>query len=119
MPYIKSNDGRRESLQSGEPALNAGELNYQIFHYIKYNCKNHILCTSDIDKICYLIKQFLGNKPNYQRYNDMTGVLIRCAKEIYRRLGLYFISEFNAILILYDKEIADYEDIKIKENGDV
>ena len=36
MPYIKANDGRREALRNGEPALSAGELNYQIFYYIKH-----------------------------------------------------------------------------------
>jgi hypothetical protein len=48
----------------------------------------------------------------------MTGALIRCAKEVERRL--YKKSEYLYQLMEYfDNEIAIYEDIKIKENGDV
>jgi len=48
------------------------------------------------------VVHFLGyGKPSYQRYNEVIGVL-ECAKlELYRRM------------------VAPYEDIKIKENGDV
>jgi hypothetical protein len=111
MPYIKTNDGRREALQRGEPALTAGELNYQIFYHIK-----HSLYTKSIIE-CF-VEQFLGEKPNYQRYNDMTGALIRCGKEIIRRLkkdSLFLID----IMESYDDEIAKYEDEKILENSDV
>ena len=83
MPYIKSGDGRREALQKGEPALTAGELNYQIFYYVKHADS---FFPKDIETIKIFIKQFLGEKPNYQRYNDMTGALVRCSKEIERRI---------------------------------
>jgi hypothetical protein len=111
MPYIKSTDGRREALQKGESALNAGELNYQIFYYVKYNGFNQSIIRG-------FVEQFLGTKPNYQRYNDMTGALIRCGKELERRLN------YNSTFLLdimeeYDDEIAKYEDTKIIENGDV
>jgi len=121
MPYIKSNDGRREALRKGEPALMAGELNYQIFHYVKhceafgFNRNN-----AKVDKLIIkdFVDQFLEQGKNYQRYNDMTGALVRCSLEIERRLGL------NADFLLdimhdYDDEIAEYEDLKINENGDV
>jgi hypothetical protein len=115
MPYIKSGDGRREVLQRGEPALTAGELNYQIFYYVKHNQPINVFK----QKIIYeFVKQFLGEKPNYQKYNDMTGALVRCAKEIERRLDI----ESGWLLNLmesYDNEIAKYEDKKILENGDV
>lgn len=48
----------------------------------------------------------------------MTGALVRCAKEIERRLDI----ESGWLLNLmesYDNEIAKYEDKKILENGDV
>ena len=111
MPYIKANDGKREALRNGEPALNAGELNYQIFYHIKHGVHS-------IELIYDFVKQFLGEKPNYQKYNDMTGALIRCAKEVERRLNieatyLYMLMEH------FDEEIAKYEDIKIVENTDV
>jgi len=114
MPYIKSDDDRREKLRNGEPALTAGELNYQIFYYMKH--KNAATCTSEINGF---VEQFLGTKPNYQRYNDMTGALIRCAKEIRRRLPLKSERVLLDIVESYDDEIAKYEDKKIIENGDV
>ena len=116
MPYISNKNGRREKLQDCEPALTAGELNYQIFFYFKY------MCPIDKERIDIPIKQcidqFLGEKPNYQRYNDMTGCLVLCAKEIKRRLNLNADVLFQ-IIDEYDKEIAIYENKKIIENGDV
>ena len=111
MPYIKPDDGRREALRKGEPALSAGELNYQIFYYVKHTVNRQL---KDIKKF---VDQFLGNKPNYQRYNDMTGALIRCQKECNRR-GLQTLI-IEKVMNSYDEEIAKYEDIKIDSNGDV
>jgi len=112
MPYINSHDGRRQALKNGEPAQTAGELNYQIF----YNIKHKKLET--YEQVKPLVDQFLGINPNYQKYNDMTGALIRCYREIYRRLG-YDCRFLLMILNDYDDEIAKYEDIKIEQNGDV
>ena len=83
MPYIKANDGRREALRKGDPALSAGELNYQCFYFIKHN--QGII---NIKLIEGFVINFLGDKPNYQRYNDLTGALIRCYVEINRRLNI-------------------------------
>lgn len=44
---------------------------------------------------------YLGERPNYQRFNDVLGALEGCKLELYRR------------------RIAPYEDKKILENGDV
>lgn len=119
MPYIKKGDGRREALQKGEPALTAGELNYQIFYYIK-----HAPYKNDFNKlrsdILQFVEAFLRPQVSYQKYNDLTGCLMRCAKEVERRLNL----KLYDILLLdisnsYDEEIAKYEDKKIIENGDV
>ena len=121
MPYILKTDKRREKLRNGEPALSAGELNYQIFYYVKHNLfaledpTDYDIYYKNIKKF---VKQFLGEKPNYQRYNDMTGCLIRCAIEIERRLNLD-INILIDVVASYDCEIARYEDKKIKENGDV
>jgi len=121
MPYISAKDDRREKLRNGESALTAGELNYQIFYTIKHFNENFkgLSGYSQYAIIYTFVKQFLGEKPNYQRYNDMTGALIRCAKEIRRRLPLK--SEIILLDIMndYDNEIALYEDKKILENGDV
>ena len=115
MPYIKSGDGRREALRNGEPALTAGELNYQIFYYYKHKY-TYSLCV--VVNLRGFVEQFLGTKPNYQRYNDMTGALIRCSKEIERRLNLPAI-DLLYLVESYDDQIAKYEDTKIIENGDV
>jgi len=116
MPYIKSGDSRRETLQRGEPALLAGELNYQIFYYVKHNLAVADNCK--YGQIKAYVANFLGEKPNYQRYNDMTGCLIRCSRELKRRLGVD-IKVLISIMNFYDDEIAKYEDKKIRENGDV
>ena len=126
MPYISSEGNRREELRNGEPALTAGELNYQIFYFIKhfddgeplfFNNETNISIIRDRIKI--FIKQFLGKKPNYQRYNDLTGCLIRCYKEISRRLNINLEDLFTEVINSYDDEIAKYEDTKIISNGDV
>ena len=51
--------------------------------------------------ITRLVHWYLGDKPNYERYNAAIGVL-ECAK-----------------LELYRRKVSPYEDEKIKENGDV
>jgi hypothetical protein len=127
MPYIKSNDGRREALQRGDPAQSAGELNYQIFYFVKHS---RIVIEKDLYwkigereamtfTIMDMVIKFVGEKPNYQRFNDMAGCLILCAKEIKRRLCVDLQYEFNIIIDSYDALIATYENLKINENGDV
>ena len=49
--------------------------------------------------ICHRYLATIGEK--YQTYNDIIGALENCKLEIYRR------------------KVSDYEDTKIKENGDV
>ena len=123
MPYIKEINPEngynvRKGLREGERALSAGELNYQIFYFIKHNN----IYGDDDSYVKFKIKNFVGNflgdTPNYQKWNDMTGVLVRCYREIERRLDI------KARILLdimdeYDKTIGEYEDLKIIENGDV
>lgn len=122
MPYIKKFDKNgcniRKGLQKGERALNAGELNYQIFYYVKHNFIPHAY-SKVYKQIKKYVDNFLGDKPNYQRYNDMTGCLIRCEKEIYRRLEFPIALMLGNIMNSYDEDIDKYEDIKIDSNGDV
>ena len=121
MPYIKSDNDRREKLRNGETALCAGELNYQIFYFVK-NYSKTLALRDLIVNIKVFVVNFLGDNPNYQRYNDLTGVMIRCGKEITRRLGedkKYFELVLINIMGSYDDEIAKYEDTKIISNGDV
>jgi len=114
VPYIIATDGRRESLRNNDTAKCAGELNFQIFSYVKNNMENGILT----HVIKGYIDNFLGDKRNYQKYNDLTGALVCCRKEIKRRLGID-LKVLGEILDSYNKEIAIYENLKIKENGDV
>jgi len=114
MPYIRDENNRRQELRTIAIAKNAGELNYQIFSYIKNNQLNYSIRAI----VCY-VDDFLGAVPNYQKYNDMTGCLIRCHKEIKRRLNINLKTEFIDIMESYDDEIAMYENDKILENGDV
>ena len=113
MPYILKDDGRREALRKGETAMSAGELNYQIFYHVK-----HYTTRTTIPAIEEFVWNFVGQKPNYQKYNDMTGALMCCYKELKRRLKIdagFLLTILNS----YDSVIAKYEDVKIKQNGDV
>ena len=99
----------------------AGELNYQIFYYVKHQEEHYdganVCVKEDIKRF---VEQFLGEKPNYQRYNDMTGALIRCSREIKRRMiNIDYDNMLLKIMDSYDDEIAFYENTKIQSNGDV
>ena len=112
MPYIKDEHGRRIQLSRGATALNAGELNFQIFYYVKNSNPVYY------EKIRYFTDEFLSTGRTYQKYNDLTGALVCCYKEIKRRLN----REEDVLLDVlesYNEEINAYEDIKIGENGDV
>jgi hypothetical protein len=78
VPYIP--DERRIQIGSGDSFDTAGELNYLL---------------------TMAVLEYLGDSPNYERFNAAIGALESCKQEVYRRL------------------IAPYEDRKIKENGDV
>jgi len=117
MPYISNENDRREKLRNGESALTAGELNYQIFYYVKHNFFE-VSEKIAYNTIKFFVDNFLGTKPNYQKYNDMTGCLIRCFKELKRRKNIE-VWLLKDIMNSYDDEIAKYEDTKIQSNGDV
>ena len=87
-------------------------MNYQIFYYAKHH--DFIPAMT----VIHFVENFLGTKPNYQKYNDMTGCLVLCAKEIKRRLDKNADILYQ-ILDHYDAEIARYEDKKCSDNGDV
>lgn len=84
MPYIRK--ARRSTLDtameySALDTINGpGELNYLITMFVK---------------------DFLGDNPNYEKFNAAIGALESAKLELYRRM------------------VAPYEDTKIIENGDV
>lgn len=118
MPYIKDTNNRRKELRDGAIALTAGELNYQIFTYIKYGTLVNVEAKIWAFAFSYLHNGNESGNANYQKYNDMAGVMVLCTKELKRRLNLETKSLLN-VLDKFDKEIFIYEDDKIIENGDV
>jgi len=124
MPYIKDENNRREELKNGAKAEVAGELNCQIFVYlrslIEERSDNTCIWNSSPDRVKLLnyVQNFLGKNPRYQDYNNMVGALLLCTKEFKRRFGLK-ITELTNIIDMYDVEIGKYENLKITQNGDV
>ena len=78
--FLYKLDVIRESATQSHLAYNPGTLNYIITR---------------------LVHWWLGDNPNYEKYNAAIGVL-ECAK-----------------LELYRRKVSPYEDEKINENGDV
>lgn len=78
MPYIPQHE--RTQIDLGASPCSAGEL-----HYI----------------FTQIIREYLGQDPRYDSFNEVIGVLECCKLELYRRM------------------IAPYENKKIKQNGDV
>ena len=87
MPYIKNEDRKKF-----RGILKMLELNVQMDH-IPAGDLNYFLTK--------VILQYLGEQPNYQRFNDVMGVLSGLDKELYRRIT------------------APYENGKKDSNGDV
>jgi hypothetical protein len=118
MPYIADFE-RRKALDNGDTALNAGELNYQISRRV---LNKSAMCHSDKADIIYFIKRFLGSTPNYQKWNDVVGVLVCSSEELFRRELIdeeMFSAYYKLIAQLYDCCISPYEDKKCSENGDI
>ena len=91
MPYI-TQDKRKEVSPNAYgvlPAENAGQLNYQITELILMYLDNSEAPINEKPKV------------NYQLLNDVIGALEGAKAEFYRRV------------------VVPYEDLKIKENGDV
>ncbi len=118
MPYIKDTNNRRKELRDGDFAKSAGELNYQIFSYFKYSDLRNVEGRIFDHAFGFLHNNNISASPNYQKYNDMAGVMVLCTKELKRRLNLETKSLLN-VLDKFDKEIFIYEDEKIRSNGDV
>jgi len=70
--------------------------------FIESSCNIQPLTAGELNFLftSFLVK-VLGDNPNYARYNEMIGMLECCKLELYRR------------------RVAEYENEKIRENGDV
>jgi len=114
MPYIKNINCRREELGRYAVAETPAELNFQIFKSVL-----DALPTAAIDNLRILkyVQNFIGDTPNYQKYNDMAGCLILCYREIKRRLNFDY-DFLLTIIDMYNVEIANYENsLKMKIVG--
>lgn len=96
MPYIDPERrlqlwSERDGTFGPHNPLNAGELNYVI--------------TKQLKPLIPILKEYLLGRPRkYQTWNDILGAFMGAVLELIRRAF---------------PEYADYEDEKIKENGDV
>jgi len=118
MPYI---DQKLRTKKTKEDPKNAGQLNWSITMDIRD--------ITDTIGVANYIGVAITNKiktcNSYQGYNDCIGVAYSCFLEWVRRKdngydiynGMKTIN--NYITIAYKKYIADYEDIKAQQNGDV
>lgn len=119
MPYIAGKE-RRAELRGGAIAQNAGELNYQISKRVisQSNERGHTI----LEDMAHYLEQYLGKTPNYQKWNDIIGVLVCSSEELLRRELIeprtYY--DYNKLICqIYDNYIAPYEDSKIISNGDI
>ena len=115
MPYLE-NKTRREMLNNGDIPKNAAELNYKIFRYIKI-CRDQRVEYDTLIILTY-VREFVGDTPNYQKYNDLIGCLVCCYKEILRRFALK-IRFLLEVIDIYQMSIEKYEIKKLRDNGDV
>lgn len=79
MPYL-SQERRKQLMLNSELPNSPGDLNY---------------------RLTMEVLRFLGDAPNYERFNAVVGALECCKLELYRKM------------------VAPYEDTKIEANGDV
>jgi len=98
----------------------AGNLNYFIFKIARQK-PNRIICS----KLSYTL-YWMANDLCHS-YTEWSRFITECEcskREIIRRIGkwkrFWLIRYLNKTIDkIYDKQLAHYEDIKIKENGDV
>ena len=119
MPYIKQEIRSEFALNFDRWAENPGELNYIITMALGMYGPD--------DNATIIISEFISHYINlkgksYQTFNDILGVLYAINMEIARRGFSY--KEFveyiaNLSAEFYETIVAPYEDIKIKENGDL
>ena len=124
MPYIKQTKRSRLQVQPTE-IRDAGELNYMVTKAALRHVNN-----PDLNKFLQDVRTFVifykqsTNLLNYQFSNDVVGALVCAGLELERRLGTSDAELLSIKLLTQAREfykiyVAPYEDLKIKENGDV
>ncbi len=128
MPYIKSTDRLR--LARGGKATSAGELNYlltkRVTEFLGQSEYDLGTLEGDFKNLIYEYCENVGFK--YQTANDVVGALVcakmeltRRAKSIFSKMEIDLIGNSLDLILqdFYKDVISPYEDMKIKENGDV
>ena len=138
MPYIKK-EARRRLERSNNPTI-AGELNY-LFTLELIKCWS-VYQRDELDikivkpiykfpfhkmtNLCY--KYVTSSKFNYQIINDMLGAIVGSVFEFIRRkkavlpkqiTDIMINSMYRVLIEIYKIYAQNYEEGKIKENGDV
>lgn len=122
MPYIK----REEYARAARLPISAGELNYAItFKIIDYleTGSTVIQFYDEVTKIC---ESYINRRgENYTVMNEVVGALACSAMEARRRCkDIQAVNRITDMLAdvchhIYNELLVPYEDVKIKENGDV
>ncbi len=107
MPYITGE--ARHQLAKGRHMLSVGELNYMITRCMIEGREGDVYKT---------MQSYWEHGPkNYQRINDILGAYLGAQMEFTRRKGHGYYCD--AVSQFYINYASPYEDVKIKENGDV
>lgn len=118
MPYVK--EERRDALDNGATPTNAGELNYRLTR-LAFNDP------PELDPLLGAVDEYLDSKKrkDYAVYNEVIGAITCALMERRRRLPASTVPDPGERLlsalaqVVYDRSVVPYEDIKIKDNGDI
>lgn len=127
MPYIKQEDRERLTANgrwNGTQIRTAGELNYLLTIMFLSDYWED-MSTLEHAVLIRIESFFNSSDRKYQDHNNIIGALECCKKEFKRRFVFHpRIVDVVKVLetsseLFYDYQTAPYEDLKIKENGDV
>jgi hypothetical protein len=119
MPYIDPS-ARRWLDADGEPR-DPGELNYAITQHLLNTSEDMLEMAVEHEVQRYLAFKRTKRDNRYSDFNDVLGALDAARREYERRRG----GDGRLVILewvakdLYSSTIAPYEDIKIKQNGDI
>ena len=136
MPYIKKE--RREAIDRKEKPICAGEINYAIITqilkptFVHYQ-RDRLLIGKKVKlplvQIAEILNEYIKKEKSYQRFNDCVGAVYSSLMEFIQSNPYYLVKDnmmqlYNIIANVflpayYQREIVNYEQIKIQENGDI
>lgn len=119
MPYIEQSARRR--MDSDQDPRDAGELNYAITQHLLNTSEDMLEMAVEHEVQRFLAFKRTKRDNRYSDYNDALGALDGARREYERRRG----GDGKLVILewvakdLYATVIGPYEDIKIKQNGDI